>query len=99
MIRLLMICSPYALCGIMDVTVGLLRGIGYSIIPTIVSLIGVCGLRLVWIATIFQIPEYHTVESIYISYTITWTITILANVICFLCVRKRAYSKVKPIAA
>lgn len=99
MIRLLMICSPYALCGIMDVTVGLLRGIGYSIIPTIVSLIGVCGLRLVWIATIFQIPEYHTVESIYISYTITWSITILANVICFLCVRKRAYSKVKPIAA
>lgn len=99
MIRLLMICSPYALCGIMDVTVGLLRGIGYSIIPTIVSLIGVCGLRLVWIATIFQIPEYHTVESIYISYTITWAITILANVICFLCVRKRAYSKVKPIAA
>lgn len=99
MIRLLMICSPYALCGIMDVTVGLLRGIGYSMIPTIVSLIGVCGLRLVWIATIFQIPEYHTVESIYISYTITWTITILANVICFLFVRKRAYSKVTPIAA
>lgn len=93
MVRLCMICSIYALCGIMDVTVGVLRGIGYSIIPTIVSLIGVCGLRLVWIATVFRIPEYHVIETVYISYPITWTITIIANVICFFCVRKRAYRK------
>ncbi|MDE6020647.1 MAG: MATE family efflux transporter [Ruminococcus sp.] len=97
MIRLMMICSVYALCGIMDVTVGVLRGIGYSIIPTIVSLIGVCGLRLVWIATVFQVSQYHRIETVYISYPITWIITIIANVICFLCVKKRAYSKVKPI--
>lgn len=97
MTRLLMICSVYALCGIMDVTVGLLRGIGYSIIPTIVSLIGVCGLRLVWIVTVFHIPEYHHVETVYISYPITWIITIIANVICFFCVKKRAYSKITPL--
>lgn len=97
MIRLLMICSVYALCGIMDVTVGLLRGIGYSIIPTIVSLIGVCGLRLIWIATVFRIPEYHHIETVYISYPITWIITIIANVICFFCVKKRAYSKITPL--
>ncbi|MGN0631462.1 MAG: MATE family efflux transporter, partial [Ruminococcus sp.] len=76
MVRLLMICSVYALCGIMDVTVGVLRGIGYSIIPTIVSLIGVCGLRLVWIATVFRIPEYNHIETVYLSYPVTWTITI-----------------------
>lgn len=93
MVRLLMICSVYALCGIMDVTVGVLRGVGYSIIPTIVSLIGVCGLRLVWIATVFHIPMYHHIETVYLSYPITWTITIIANVICFFCIRKRAYRK------
>ncbi|MDD6268991.1 MAG: MATE family efflux transporter [Oscillospiraceae bacterium] len=94
MIRLIMICSVYALCGIMDVTVGVLRGIGYSIIPTIVSLIGVCGLRLIWIATVFRIPEYHRIETVYISYPITWVITFTVNIICFICVRKRAYSKI-----
>ena len=47
----------YGLCGFMDTIVGSLRGIGYSIIPMIVSLIGVCATRLVWIATVFQIPE------------------------------------------
>lgn len=94
MVRLMMICCPYALCGIMDVMVGALRGIGYSIIPTIVSLVGVCGLRLLWLATVFQIPEYHVIETVYMSYIVTWSITIIANVICFFCVRKRAYQKV-----
>ena len=93
MARLIMICGMYALCGVMDVMVAALRGIGYSIIPTIVSLIGVCGLRLLWLATIFQIPEYHTVDMVYISYPITWTITIIANIISFILVRKRAYAK------
>lgn len=95
MVRLIMICGLYALCGVMDVMVAALRGIGYSIIPTIVSLIGVCGLRLLWLATVFQIPEYHTVDMVYISYPITWTITIIANVISFFCVRKRAYAKIQ----
>lgn len=96
MLRLAYICTFYALCGIMDVMVGALRGIGYSIVPTLVSLIGVCGLRLVWIATVFRIPEYHRIETIYISYHITWIITIIANLICFLIVRKRAYRKTIP---
>lgn len=98
MLRLMYICTFYALCGIMDVMVGALRGIGYSIIPTIVSLVGVCGLRLLWIATVFQIPEYHRIETIYLSYHITWIITIIANALCFLIVRKRAYRKTMPAA-
>lgn len=55
MLRLIVICAPYALCGIMEVLVGALRGIGYSFMPMIVSLVGACGLRLLWIATVFQI--------------------------------------------
>lgn len=83
MVRMRIICTVYALCGIMDVLVGALRGIGYSIIPMVVSLIGACGLRLLWIATVFQIPEYHSLSTVYISYPITWTITLTVHAITF----------------
>ena len=94
MIRLKVVSVTYALCGMMDVMVGALRGIGYSIMPMIVSMIGACGLRLVWLATIFQIPKYHTVHMIYVSYPITWAITFFAHICCFIwakrCVEKKA---------
>ena len=83
MARLKIICTLYALCGVMDVLVGALRGIGYSIIPMIVSLVGACGLRLLWIATVFQIPEYHSLTTVYLSYPITWTITLTVHAITF----------------
>lgn len=83
MARLRIICTVYALCGIMDVLVGALRGIGYSIIPMIVSLIGACGLRLLWIATVFKIPEYHSLTTVYLSYPITWTITLIVHAVTF----------------
>lgn len=83
MLRLTLVCAPYALCGMMDVLVGALRGIGYSIMPMLVSLIGVCGLRLLWIAIVFPIPKYHEQQTIYMLYPITWTITMVVHVICF----------------
>lgn len=83
MVRLSIICITYALCGMMDVMVGMLRGLGYAIMPMVVSLLGACGLRLLWIATVFQIEEYHNVRTVYISYPISWTMTLLAHVICF----------------
>lgn len=89
MIRLGIIATLYALCGMMDVLVGALRGIGYSIMPMIVSLLGACGLRLLWIATVFQIPEYHTQRTIYLSYPITWTITMTVHAICFIWARRK----------
>lgn len=81
--RLRIICTLYALCGVMDVLVGALRGIGYSVIPMIVSLLGACGLRLVWIATVFRIPEYHSLTTVYLSYPITWTITLTVHAVTF----------------
>lgn len=57
--RISIICGIYFTCGMMDVMVGSLRGLGYSIVPMIVSLLGACGLRLVWIATVFQIPRFQ----------------------------------------
>mgnify|MGYP003196831813 CR=1 FL=1 len=89
MVRLGIISRTYALCGIMDVMVGALRGIGYSIMPMIVSLVGACGLRLLWIATVFRIPEYHRIETVYLSYPITWIITFTVHIICFIWARHR----------
>ncbi len=89
LLRLSIIGSLYALCGMMDVMVGALRGIGYSVMPMIVSLVGACGLRLLWIATVFQIPKYHTQGTIYLSYPITWTITLIAHIVCFIWARKK----------
>lgn len=91
--RLKIIVLTYALCGMMDVMVGVLRGLGYSIMPMIVSLIGACALRLVWIATVFQIDKYHSIETIYISYPISWTITFVAHLICFMIIRKKLEKK------
>ncbi len=89
MTRLQIVCGIYFLCGMMDVMVGILRGLGHSVMPMIVSLIGACGLRLVWIFTIFQIDKYHTPFMLYMSYPVTWTITVIVHIICFLIVRKR----------
>ena len=83
------VCTTYAVCGMMDVMVGGLRGIGYSVMPMLVSLVGACGLRLLWIATIFQLPQFHTIQMLYWSYPVSWTITVAVHVLCFLWALKR----------
>ena len=89
LIRMRIICTTYAICGMMDVMVGGLRGIGYSVMPMLVSLVGACGLRLLWIATIFQLPQFHTIQMLYWSYPVSWTITVAVHVLCFLWALKR----------
>lgn len=87
--RLNVICSTYALCGMMDVIVGSLRGMGYSVVPMIVSLIGACGLRLVWIFTGFQMEPFHSLTGLYITYPVSWFITFTAHSVCFIVIRKK----------
>lgn len=87
-VRLGIICSTYFLCGMMDVMVGALRGLGYSIAPMIVSLLGACAFRLLWIATVFQIDRFHTIETVYTSYPISWTVTFMAHAVTFVIVRR-----------
>ncbi len=87
--RLKVVSRTYALCGMMDVMVGALRGVGYSVIPMIVSLIGACGLRLLWLATLFQMDRFHNITMIYMTYPVSWVITIIAHVITFLIVRQK----------
>ena len=85
--RLSIICTMYCLCGIMDVLVGSIRGLGYAVMPMIVSLMGVCVFRVVYIYTIFQWSR--TLQTLYISYPITWTLTAAVHVICFVIVRRK----------
>lgn len=86
--RMYVIATTYALCGMMDVMVGVLRGLGSSVLPMIVSLCGACGLRILWLATVFQIPEYHNTFTIYASYPISWAITFAAHVVCYIIIYK-----------
>lgn len=88
-LRLKYICCVYAIGGMMDCMVGSLRGMGSSMLPTVVSMVGACGLRLLWIATIFQIPQFHTCEVLYLSYAVSWAITFLAHVVSFKFVRRK----------
>lgn len=95
--RLRLICGFYLLCGIMDVLASSLRGLGYSVLPMVVSLVGVCALRLVWIATIFQLNR--TPFMLYISYPISWTLTALVHLGCLLVVRRHLRQNQQQIQA
>ena len=79
--RLLIIGVPYFLCGIMEVACGVLRGVGMSITPMIVSILGACVLRIVWIATVFH--RYRELRILYLSYPVTWTVTATVHFLCF----------------
>ena len=81
MTRLGYICLPYFLCGLMDVSTGALRGLGSSFTPMLISVLGVCGFRIGWITTVFQIPQYHTPQCLYFSYTLSWSITFLCQMV------------------
>lgn len=87
--RMLLVCLPYFLCGIMDTLVGSMRGMGYSILPMIVSLAGACGLRVVWILTVFAADP--TLPTLFVSYPISWAVTALTHFVCYLV----AYNKLK----
>ncbi len=91
--RLGVISVFHFLCGMMDVAVGVLRGMGYSVMPMLVSLSGACLFRIVWIYTIFQ--EIHTLKCLYVSYPISWALTLLIHLICFLFVFNKLLRKTK----
>ena len=84
--RLRIISGLYFLCGLMDTMVGGIRGIGFSVVPMLVSLTGACALRVVWIYTIFAM--HRTLEVLYLSYPVTWTITFTVHVICYIIMRR-----------
>lgn len=91
--RLKFMVVPYFLCGIMDTTTGSMRGIGSSVIPMIITVVGVCVMRIVWIYTVFALPQYHTFSGLFISYPISWLLTFAALFISFTVVMRRKEKK------
>ena len=83
---------PYFCCGIMDLLPGALRGMGYSGVPMILSIIGTVGMRVVWIFGIF--PHHRSLYVLFISYPGSWLFTIIMQVICFYFVRKKIHQSV-----
>ena len=81
LIRLRIICLTYFLDGLMDVACGSIRGLGPSITPTVTSFAGACGFRIIWIYTAFAATR--SLEVLYLSYPISWILTLSANLICF----------------
>ncbi|MBR2131716.1 MAG: MATE family efflux transporter, partial [Oscillospiraceae bacterium] len=94
-VRLGYVAAFHFLCAFMDIMVGVLRGLGHSVVPMIVSLVGSCAFRLLWIATIFQV--YTTPSCLYISYPISWALTALAHFIFFFAIRKRTYAQAEKL--
>lgn len=89
LIRMSLVCCFYFLCGLMDCIVGAIRGMGYAVAPTIVSLVGVCGIRLVWIFTGFTLPQFHSEFWLFLSYPVSWGVTFLVHLICFIFMRRK----------
>lgn len=86
-LRMEIIATTYFLCGMMDTMVGNLRGLGYQFMPMIVSLTGACGLRVIWIFTVFALNR--TLTTLYLCYPISWFITMSAHIVCYIVVRRK----------
>lgn len=98
-IRLHYLCLPYFLCGIMDVMVGILRGMGYSTLPMIISIIGICGFRISWIYGYFyqhtDFTNFKDLNMLYVSYPISWIITFLVQLTCYLILSKKRFKQIE----
>ena len=86
-IRLSIIGFTYFTAGIMDVLVGCQRGMGSTLPPMIASVSGVCGIRMVWLATVFA--HFRTLEVLYLSYPATWVFTAVLHVVLYVIAKRR----------
>ena len=91
--RLSWMLPLYCLCGLMDVMVGTLRGVGYSIMPMIVSLTGACLFRVVWIMTVFAANP--TLDILYASYPISWGLTFATHLLCYLFIARKKLGRLE----
>lgn len=87
--RMSYVCQFYFLCGAMEVLNGALRGMGASVVALLVSVIGVCGVRLGWIFTVFRMEQFHSLDSLYFSYIISWLMCIIVQLIALIPVYRK----------
>lgn len=86
---------PYFIFGLQDVLTGALRGIGASFTSMILTVLGICGVRVLWIYTVFQIPRFHNQTMLYVSYPLSWFVTLIVQLAAFLIVFGRLQKKAK----
>lgn len=96
-LRIMVTSLPYLFCGLMEAMTGHIRGMGYSVMPMIVSLVGACGLRIVWIFTVFA--TFRTFPVLFLSYPITWCVTFLTHFVCAKIVRKKVFARLELLAS
>lgn len=84
--RLFWISAPYFLCGVMEVIMGVMRGLGYAITPMLVALSGACLFRIIWLQTIFA--WHPTQEVLYLSYATSWILTSFIHLMTYLYARR-----------
>lgn len=89
MIRFGFVLCTYFIAGLMEVSTGALRGLGASLLPMAISVLGICIFRIGWNLTVFQLPQYHTLECLYISYPISWGLTFAMQTAAFLMVFRK----------
>jgi putative MATE family efflux protein len=94
LVRFRLLVNCYALCGLMKVMQNVLRGAGYSGLSTFVSLLGAFGVRIMWLLTVFQIPRFHTIRTVYLSFPVTWAATLIVYLICWFFISCRLREKV-----
>ena len=89
----------YWLCGIMDVTCGVIRGMGYAITPMVVSLLGACAFRILWIIFCFNpfvdFSNIKYLNLLYISYPISWILTFIVHLICYFVLKPKVVRQMK----
>lgn len=93
MVRMNYVCVLYFLCGIMDVLSGTLRGMGASVVPMIVTILGACGLRIVWVMTVFE--RHKTIGTLFLVFPVSWIVTIAVLAVCFFVIWRKRLKLVK----
>lgn len=88
-IRIYFVCGTYGICGLMDGFSSNLRGLGHSVLPSVVCMFGACGLRLLWIFTFFNIPVNHKLTNLYVAYPGSWSISAIVLAVCYVVVRRK----------
>ena len=92
--RLYIVCGPYFLCGLLDVMTGVLRGIGYSLLPMVVSLLGACAFRILLVMTVFA--AVPTMNCLMISYPVSWGLTFAVMAFFFVILWRRICAHYSP---
>ena len=91
--RMKAVLCAYFLCGCVETMIGALRGFGYSTLPMFVSIIGICGLRILWIKTVFK--KFTTLMVLYLSWPASWTVTLIPLIISYVIIKKKTENSIK----